>query len=161
MTGTRAPAAVRRPPAVTAVAGVLLFLGVTALAGGTAMIIMPSGGGYLPRGWLDDIPVIDSWLVPGIVLGAGFGVGSLVTAYGVIRRPRRRWTRPAERLTGRHWSWSATILIGAAMLSWIGLELAYLPDRSWLEALYGLVGLVLVLLPLSRPVRDHLTAPGT
>ncbi len=44
------------------------------------MIVFSSGNGYLPHRWLDRIPVIDSWLVPGFVLGVGFGVGSLVTA---------------------------------------------------------------------------------
>ena len=128
----------------------LLFLGCTALLGGLEMIVFSSGNDYLPRRWLDRIPVIDSWLVPGLVLGVGFGIGSLVTAYGLIRRPRWRWGSP------RHWSWHATIVLGVGMLIWIGLELALLPDRSWLEVVYGLVGALLTGLPLCRSVRAYL-----
>ena len=131
------------------------FLGATALGGGVEMVVFASGNDFLPPRWLDDIPVIDSWLVPGLVLGAGFGVGALVTAYGLIRRPHWRWARSAERSIGRHWSWPAVILLGVGMLAWIGLELVLLPDRSWLEAVYGLTGALLVGLALSPQVQAY------
>lgn len=134
----------------------LLFLGCTAVLGGVEMIVFSSGNGYLPQRWLDRIPVIDSWLVPGFVLGVGFGVGSLVTAYGLIRRPRWPWAGPLARAGDRHWSWYATMVLGVGMLVWIGLELVLLPDRSWLEAVYGLVGALLVGLAWSTPVRAYL-----
>ena len=70
----------RRPRAVTATAGVLTFLGVSAVTGGASMV---AGVGAPPRDWLPGIPVIDSWVAPGLVLGIGFGLGSLATAYGL------------------------------------------------------------------------------
>ena len=120
------------------------------------MIVFSSGNGYLPHRWLDRIPVIDSWLVPGFVLGVGFGVGSLVTAYGLIRHPQWSWAGRYTHPGGRHWSWYATMVLGVGMLIWIGLELVLLPDRSWLEAVYGLVGALLVGLAWSTPVRAYL-----
>jgi hypothetical protein len=145
----------RRPVTVTATAGVLGLLGLSAAAGGAAML---SGVGDVapPRDWLDAIPVIDSWLVPGLVLGVGFGLGSLVAAYGVLRRPRWAWLSPVERLSGHHWSWLATVLIGLGQVVWIGLELVYLPEPSMLQAVYGVVGVALVLLSLHPAVRRHL-----
>jgi hypothetical protein len=116
-----------RPRTVTATASVLAFLGVSAVAGGASML---SGiGAALPRAWLEGVPVVDSWLVPGLILGAGFGLGSLITTYGVLRRPRWSWLRPVERLLGQHWSWLAAVLLGLGQLAWISLELIYLP--SW------------------------------
>jgi hypothetical protein len=137
-----------RLAAVWATIGALMFLGVTAVGGAVAMV---SGAAAPPDDWLDRIPVIDSWVAPGVVLGVGFGLGSLLTAYGVAYRPRF-----AERLTRRHWSWYATILIGLGHLVWIALELVYLPQTSVLQAVYGAVGVVLVLLPLHPDVRRYL-----
>jgi hypothetical protein len=146
----------RRPAPVLATVGVLLFLGVSALAGGAAMVA--GGGAAPPDEWLDRIPLIDGWTVPGLVLGVGFGLGSLVAAYGMLRRPRWPWLRFVERLTRHHWSWIATVLIGLGHVVWIGLELAYLPEPSALQAVYGAVGVALLLLPLAPSVRAYLAA---
>jgi hypothetical protein len=146
----------RRPAAVLVTAGVLVLLGVSALLGGMAMLT----GGAPPEGWLDDIPMIDSWVVPGLVLAVGFGAGSLVTAYGVLRRPRWAWLEPVERGVGQHWSWLATTVLGLGQVVWIALELVFLPESSFLQAGYALVGLVLLLLPLSPRVRDDLARPA-
>jgi len=142
-----------RPRAVAATAGVLAFLGVSAVAGGASMA---GGVGAPPRDWLQGIPVIDSWVVPGLVLGVGFGLGSLATAYGLVRKPRVSWLRPIERLVRHHWSWPATIALGLGQVGWIGLELAFLPQPSMLQAVYGTVGVVLILLPLHPSVRGYL-----
>lgn len=147
-----------RPTAVLVTIGLLVFLGVTAVLGGVALVL--DGGAAPPEDWLDRIPVIDSWVLPGLVLGTGFGVGSLLTAYGVLRRPGWTWSRWAERLTGRHWSWLATILIGLTHIAWIAVELVYLPQTSALQAVYGFVGVALTLLPLHPTARRYLAAPA-
>jgi hypothetical protein len=143
---------------VVAAVSVLLFLGLSALAGGVALTL--DVGAAPPRDWLDQIPLIDSWTGPGLVLGVGFGLGSLVAGYGMWRRPRWPWLRPVERLTRHDWPWIAAILIGAGHLGWIGLELVYLPELSILEAVYGAVGVALVLLPLLPSARNHLRYTG-
>lgn len=143
-----------RPAAVNVTIGVLAFLGVTALAGGVAMIF--GLGAMPPRDWLAQIPLIDSWVVPGLVLGIGFGLGSLFTAYGMLRLPRWRWLSFVERPTHYHWSWIATILLGLGHVAWIALELIYLPQPSILQAVYGTVGVALLVLPLRSAVRGYL-----
>ncbi|HEU5113749.1 MAG TPA: hypothetical protein VFU96_10560 [Acidimicrobiia bacterium] len=79
--------------------------------------------------------------MPGVVLGIGFGVGSLLTAYGVIRRPLWGWTSFLEQRTRQHWSWIATVALGVGHVVWIFLELLFLPEMSWFHPLYGAVGL--------------------
>jgi hypothetical protein len=138
--------------------GVLVFLGITALAGGIALVL-DLGAAAPPPQWLQGIPLIDSWVVPGLVLGIGFGLGSLITAYGMWRRPEWRWSRWAEKPTHHHWSWIATILIGLCHLAWIALELVYLPRLSALQVVYGAVGVALILLPLHPAVRSYLSQP--
>jgi hypothetical protein len=147
----------RRPAAVQATIAVLVFLGVTAVGGGAAMLL---DIGAPPADWLNGIPLIDSWLIPGLVLAIGFGLGSLLAAYGVLARPGRNRQGPVERLTGEHWSWLVTILIGLGQLVWIAVELVYLPEPSALQAVYGLVGLVLLWLPMHPDVRSYLAATG-
>lgn len=134
----------------------LFFLGVSALAGGIALVFGGASGMQPPPEWLDAIPLVRSWFIPGLVLGLGFGVGSLVAGFGVFSRPR--WPRLAglEALTGHHWSWLATILLGVGHVIWIGLELVYLPEYSVLQAVYGPVGLALAVLPFTAPVSRYL-----
>ena len=120
------------------------------------MVFGIGGEIMLPQAWLDGIPLIDSWVIPGLVLGLGFGVGSLVVAYGVIRRPEWHWLNWVESLTGHHWSWAGALVLGAGHVMWILLELAFLPEATWLQAVYGSVGVGLVVLPLLPTLRDHL-----
>jgi hypothetical protein len=143
-----------RPARAAATIAVLVFLGISATAGGTAMML--GIGAAPPEDWLAEIPVIDSWVVPGLVLGIGFGLGSLVTAYGMLRRVRWAWLGFAERLTRHHWSWIATVLIGAGQLAWIAIEVIYLPELSVLQAVYGATGVALLVLPLHPTVRGYL-----
>ena len=158
LTVTRAQS-IYRPLSVLMAFWLLIFLGVTALAGGIALTFGSTQSGMAPPAdWLDALPMIDSWLIPGLVLGIGFGMGSLMAAYGVWRQPHWQWASFIENGTGHHWSWIATILIGLGQVTWIALELFLLPEVSWLQALYGPVGLALLLLPLTRSMRDHLVA---
>jgi hypothetical protein len=159
MVQTQTPAAIkaRRPGSVLAIVSILFFLGVTALAGGIAMTFGLGGDQVMvPEEWLEDIPLIDSWLLPGLVLGLGFGVGSLITGVAMLKRTRWGWVAPLERVTGRHWSWLATVLIGAGHVAWIALELVFLPAVSWFHPLYGAIGLALLLLPLLPSVEQDL-----
>jgi hypothetical protein len=152
---TRVAPVNQRPVAVWICAAVLGFLGVSAVAGGVAML----SGFTPPRRWLDDIPLVDSWLFPGLVLTVVFGAGSILTTYGVIRRPRWAWLSWVERPTNHHWSWIATLLLGLGQAAWIVLELIYLPEASALQAVYGITGLLLVALPGLPSVRTDLAVP--
>ena len=144
-----------RPAPVAWISALLLVLGLGATAGGAAMTFGLGGSSMLPDAYLDAIPLIDSWVIPGIVLMVGFGLASLIAAYGVLQTPRWRWLHGIERMTGYHWSWIATIAIGVGQVIWIGLELIYIPF-SWLMPTFGLIGLALALLPFSAQVRRHL-----
>lgn len=155
-TTVRPAALTHRPPSVTAAMLVLGFLAVTAMGGGVALIA--GGGAAPPDDWLDEIPLLDSWLIPGLVLAVGFGVGAAIIAYSVLRRPPVTALGWLERWTHHHWSWTATILIGLGQVVWIGLELIFLPEFSLLEPLYGAVGLALMLLPFTAGMRAYLSS---
>lgn len=150
-----------RPGPVWVTFGLLAFLGLSGMFGGIGLIFGIWGMQLIPREPLDRIPVIDTWLIPGLVLGIGFGLGSLTAAYGILRKPSWPWLNFAQRLTGRHWSWPATILLGLGQLAWILIEWVYV-GVSPLLVIYGTVGAALVALPLLAPVRRYLTTgPGS
>ena len=140
--------------------GLLVFLGLSGLFGGIGLIFGLWGMDALPRESLDRIPLIDSWLVPGLVLVAGFGLGSLIAAYGVLRLPPRPWSAAAGQMAGRHWSWLATIMIGLGQLAWLLVEFLYL-GPSLLLVIYGAVGVALTVLPTLMPVRRYLGTKRT
>lgn len=146
----------RRPPAAWALLLLLTFLGLTALGGGIELVLFPRGNEFVPGKWLEGVPLVDTWLVPGLVLGLGFGAGSLLAAYGVLRRPRWMWLRGLETATGHHWSWTATWLIGIGMMTWILLEVMFIPERSFIETVYAAVGFALVALSVAPSFRRYL-----
>jgi hypothetical protein len=146
-----------RPWEVTVTGVLLLVLGLGAVGGGLAMIFGLGGESFLPDEYLDDLPLVDSWLVPGLILFVGFGLGSLVALYGLLRRPRWDGLGWLERATGHHWAWIATILIGLGHMVWIGIEFVSIPF-SPLMPTFGLVGLALTLLPLTSSMGSYLEA---
>ncbi|MEX1296111.1 MAG: hypothetical protein AB1Z67_08065 [Candidatus Limnocylindrales bacterium] len=71
-----APAIPERRPRVVVVQLVLLaFLAVTAIGGGLEMLLFPQGNPFVKAEWLDSVP-FDDWILPGLILGVGFGLGS-------------------------------------------------------------------------------------
>ena len=87
----------------------LVFLGVTALPGGWALMTPPPGEGTLgmPLAWLEGSP-FTSYFVPGLLLFGVFGVGSLVAAAAGLLR---HWTAPY-----------LAFAIGAGQMIWISVQ---------------------------------------
>jgi hypothetical protein len=158
----------RRPGVVTATIWVLGFLGITALAGGLEMLVFVRGNPYLPASMLDEVPLLDTWLLPGLALAFVFGIGSLIGMWGMARQPKVRPLAAIERRTSTHWSWAWTVAVGYAFTAWMAIEIALLgfpweatdtaeAITAWvLYGIYVTVALLLLGLPRTRGVRDHL-----
>lgn len=150
---------VRRPAEVTLL-GLILLQGVTAMAGGAAMVfgaLAPEAVAMElapPIAWLNGLP-FDSWLVPGLVLGVGLGAGALVVGWGLARRPDWAWLAWTERWTRYYWAWTGAVALGAGLTTWIAVQLLLLPEPSWLQAIYGPLGIVIVGLSLLPSVRER------
>jgi hypothetical protein len=126
-----------------------LVVGVTALAGGAALIVGSLDASLAtvlspPVAYLEGSP-FNSYLVPGIILGVVLG-GVHLAAFVLVYRRHDRW-----------------ILAGAVAafdaLIWIFVQMAFIPF-SFLQAFYfafGLaeVGLVMLALGVLIPVKHH------
>ena len=107
----------------------LVVLGLGALAGGVALSIRPDGSvmGF-DRSILAGSPFAD-FLVPGLILGGLFGLGSLVAAIGGLRR--------------HPWAPFLAFAIGCGQMVWIVVELAIIRELSFLHPTMFAIGLVI------------------
>ena len=92
------------------------------------MLLRDTSGGSVgfPEGWIEGT-IFGSYLVPGLYLLVMNGVGMLVLA--VLTMQRHRW---APWLTG---------VLGGGLVIWIGVQLLVMPEVSFLQAMYGAIGI--------------------
>lgn len=147
-------AVARRPPGAWVLILLLVFLGINGLFGGTAFLLDPSGGLLMiPREALDALPVPDFFL-PGLFLFTVMGLFPFLVAYGLWRRPQWAWAEVIGRWSRRHWSWTATLALGIVIVLWIGLQVLLFGSVWPPMVMTLLVGLALLALVLTPPVRQ-------
>jgi len=108
------------------------FIGISAVAGGLALVLDPSGGNLqMPLYLLDNTPFAD-FLVPGIVLFAVNGLGSLAGAVASFTR--------------RRYAGEVAMALGAFLVAWILVQVYWIAGIHWLHWLYLSLGAVEVFL---------------
>jgi hypothetical protein len=110
---------------------VLIFNGISGLAGGYGLTADPSGAGVqMPIYLLDGSP-FHNFLIPGLVLLVFIGISSLVVAYLAIKKDRRY----------------PLLLIyqGITVWIWLIVEIMVIGTLDALQLVYAIVGLILVL----------------
>ena len=115
--------------------GLLVVLGLMALAGGVALVSKPDGSVMkMPLRVLEGSPFPD-YLVPGLILGGLFGVGSFFVAFLGIAG-----LRPAPFLA---------FAIGCGQMIWIVVELAIIKEVSILHPICFGIGLAIAVASVS------------
>lgn len=114
----------------------LLLQGLSGIAGGIGLLMDPSGESLgIPLAWLAGSPFPD-YTIPAIFLVVVLGVFPLIVLAGV-------WT-------GQAWGKMGSILVGLALLIWLGVEIlviGYQPSPP-LQLIYGALGAVILVLAL-------------
>ena len=137
----------RRPAGVWILMVLLLIQGLGGLAGGLSLTLRPDGSIMkMPVSYLEGSPFSD-FLIPGLVLLLVLGVLPLVAVGGL-------WMR-------RSWAWYAAFAVGCGLMVWILVEITIVPF-SWLQPVYGVVGVLIFAVAALRSVRRFygVTLPG-
>jgi hypothetical protein len=122
----------------------LAFQAVSGLFGGAVLILDPSGSSIqLPLILLKSSPFIN-FLIPGIILFLILGIFPLIVFY-LIRKNKPR-------------AWQCSLLVGTALLIWIGVEVAMIGYHSQppLQLIYGVIGLLILIITLLPSVKSYI-----
>ena len=108
------------------------FIGVGAVAGGLGLALNPSGESLgVPLELLAETPFA-TFLIPGIVLFAVNGLGSLAGAVASFAR--------------RRYAGEAAMALGTFLVAWILVQVFWMSGFHWLHWLYFSLGIVEVAL---------------
>lgn len=133
--------------------GCLAFLSASAAFGGIVLVINPTGSLIgMPVSLLRFSPFHD-FLIPGLILGIVFGIGSFATILALRFRPAWLIGSALTRATGEHWTWSLALVIGLGQVIWIVTQMLMMRGVSVLHFLYGGLGLLIVFLTLEPGLR--------
>ena len=110
----------------TALLALDLFVGLTALAGGIAILL---GAIQLPGEWLHNTP-FSSYRVPGMVLAVFVGGSALVAAVAVMVRSE--------------WDALASLVAGVILAGWIVSQVIMLGFQAGLQPFYFVLSLLII-----------------
>jgi hypothetical protein len=141
--------------------GCLAFLGISAAFGGIVFVANPSGGLIgMPISVLRFSPFQD-FLIPGLILGIVFGIGSFAAILALWFRPVWSLASALTHATGEHWAWSVALVIGLSQVIWIVTQMLMLRGVSVLHFLYGGLGVLIVFLTLEPNLRKSFSLGPT
>jgi hypothetical protein len=134
----------------------LLFLGVSAIGGGGALIISPSGKllGGLPLSILAHSPFSD-FFVPGIILFTILGLFPCCISYALIKKPNNRIAEYFNLFKDMYWGWTYSIYTAFALIIWIQVETIYIQGTGWLQTFYMLYSIPLIFAALLPQVKNY------
>jgi hypothetical protein len=111
-----------------------MFIGLGAVAGGVSLILEPNGSNFkFPIEWLSRSPS-SNYLIPGMVLLAVNGIGSL--AGGVASFMRYRYAG------------EIAVVLGIFLSLWIVIQVWWIGGLHWLHILYFVLGVLELMLGL-------------
>jgi len=132
----------------------LTFLGFSAIGGGGALIISPSGKllGGLPLSILEHSPFTD-FRIPGIILFLFLGVTPCVLACALIKKQANKFAEYFNFFKDMYWAWSFCIYVAFALIIWIQVETIFVQSVGWLQTFYMLYAIPIILVAMLPNVR--------
>ncbi|MBC7935596.1 MAG: hypothetical protein H7Y86_09630 [Rhizobacter sp.] len=131
------------------------FLGISAIGGGGALIISPSGKLFgMPLSMLMNSP-FQNFLIPGIVLFVVLGIPSILTAVALKKIRPNKMADKLNMFGYMHWAWTFSIYIAFALIIWLQAEMYFLQAVHWLHCLYMAIAIAIILAALLPTVRKQ------
>ncbi len=136
------------------------FLGLSAIGGGGALIISPSGKliGGMPLSILNNSPFTD-FLIPGIILFVVLGLFPSVLIFFLIKKTASPFAEYFNFFKDMHWAWSFSIYVAFALIIWIQVETIYVQGVGWLQTFYMLYAIPMIIFALLPSVRNYYKKP--
>ena len=133
----------------------LAFLGLSAIGGGGALIISPSGKllGGLPLSILEHSPFND-FLIPGIILFAILGVFPMLIIVALLQKKASTFAERFNLFSDMHWAWTFSIYIAFALIIWIQVETIFVQGVGWLQTFYMLYSIPMIIVGLLPQTRN-------
>jgi hypothetical protein len=133
----------------------LAFLGLSAIGGGGALIISPSGKllGGLPLAILERSP-FNNFFVPGIILFVVLGLTPCLLVYALVKKPANKIAEYFNFFKDMYWAWSFSIYVAFALIIWIQVETIFVQGVGWLQTFYLLYAIPLIFTALLPQVRN-------
>jgi hypothetical protein len=133
----------------------LAVLGLSALGGGGALIVSPSGKllGGLPLSILEKSP-FTNFLFPGIILFLILGIAPCLLVYALLKKPSNQFAEYFNFFKDMHWAWSFSIYIAFALIIWIQVETIFVQSVGWLQTFYMFYSIPIILVALLPQVRS-------
>ena len=131
------------------------FLALSAVGGGAALIISPSGKllGGLPLSILKNSPFTD-FLIPGIILFVVLGLFPALLLFALHNKTSSALAEHFNFFKDMHWAWSFSIYVAFAVIIWIQVETIYVQGVGWLQTFYMLYSIPLIFVALLPQVKD-------
>lgn len=111
------------------------ILAVSGYVGGRNLTKDPSGSTlHLRSSWLQRVPLVKDYFWPGVFLLITFAYGASLAALATIR----------------HFAWAQelNIALGSILVIWVIVELLIIPKKHFIQLIYFLIGLSLIILAL-------------
>ncbi len=133
----------------------LSFLGLSALGGGGALILSPSGKllGGLPLSILERSP-FQNFLIPGIILFVVLGLVPCLLVFALLKKQENKIAEYFNFFKDMYWAWSFSIYVGFALIIWIQVETIYIQAVGWLQTFYMFFAIPLLFVALLPQVRS-------
>jgi hypothetical protein len=133
----------------------LAFLGLSAIGGGGALIISPSGKllGGLPLSILQNSP-FTNFFIPGIILFVVLGLFPTILIFALRKKISSPFAEQFNFFKDMHWAWTFSIYVAFALIIWTQVETIFVQGVGWLQTFYMLYAIPMIVVALLPQVRD-------
>lgn len=136
---------------------IVLFQAASGIYGGIALITDPTGESLdMPITFLRGTP-FNNYLIPGLILFTLLGALPAITFFGLVSRKTWKWTDALNIYNNKHWSWAFSLYISVMLIFWIDMQVMLIGYNHFIQTLYALVGLAILVFALLPPVMRSYT----
>lgn len=136
---------------------IVLFQAASGIYGGIALITDPTGESLdMPITFLQGTP-FSNYLIPGPILFILLGAFPAFTFFGLVSRKRWKWADALNIYSNKHWSWAFSLYISVMLIFWIDMQVMLIGYNHFIQTLYAIVGLAMLVMALLPPVMRSYT----